>query len=138
MCSVCRSRHPFPHSWPFLVRQGKGNNTVVTSAAGTVYTFGRLEFKPVLSWGHVVRSVVFCVICCRLLLVFLSFTLWQLSCVYSSSNYSFWLRLWYLRFTASDIFKLFLSYILLQIYDLGLLREYYWLKVSRHDFTLLT
>jgi len=39
---------------------------------------------------------VFCVVFCRLLFVFLAFILSH------SSVYSFWLPLWYLRFTASD------------------------------------
>ena len=44
-------------------------NTGVTSGAGTVYPFGAPEFTSGFSWVRVIRSLVFCVVYCRLLFV---------------------------------------------------------------------
>ena len=59
--------------------------TGVTSGAGTAYPPGTPDFTSCFSGVHVARSLVFCVMFCRSLVVFLYLFLWLLV----SSNPSF-------------------------------------------------
>jgi len=67
-----------------------------TSGAGTAYPFGVPEFTPVFSGVRFTRSLVFCVMFCRLLFVLCHFSFGHCD-VCSSSIYGFWLPLWYLQ-----------------------------------------
>ena len=58
---------------------------IVTSGAGTANPAGT---SPVLSGVRVAQSLVFCVLFCRSLFVFLNFDLWRLITSLTSSKFS--------------------------------------------------
>ena len=67
----------------------------------------------VFSWVRVAQFLVFCVVCCRLLFVLLSFFFWPLySC--RSSLYGFWLSIRYLQIFLSFFISFLYFYFLLQ------------------------
>jgi len=69
------------------------NTTDATSGAGTAYPPGHLSSPPVFSRVRVTRYVVLCVCFVHRCL---SYCLFSFShCVVCSSNYGFWLPLWY-------------------------------------------
>jgi hypothetical protein len=81
-------------SQPFLLVCYKSNTTGVTSVEGTAYHSGTREFSPVFSGICVARSLVFCALLYRSLLVFICFG----HCIICPSLiYGFWLPLWYLQ-----------------------------------------
>jgi len=92
--SICRS---FPHSW--LITRVTRRVSLVEQGLPTLP--GHLSSPPVISGVRVARSLVFCLMFCRLWLVLLSFFCWSLCCLFcygvTDSDYPF------------GIFKLFLS-----------------------------
>ena len=72
--SVCRIHNPVLSSFMTYHRIcNKSNTTDATSGAGTVHSSGAPNFTPGFSGVHVAHSLVFCVLFCRLLFIFLSF-----------------------------------------------------------------
>ena len=59
----------------------KSNTMGVTRGAGTAYLSGVPEFTPGFSGLRVTRSLLFCVMFCGSLFVFLSFLFWPLCCL---------------------------------------------------------
>jgi len=55
--------------------------TGATTGAGTVYPCGAPEFTYGFQWVRVARSLVFCVVFCGSLFVFLSLYVWLLCCL---------------------------------------------------------
>jgi len=55
--------------------------TGATTGAGTVYLCGAPEFTYGFQWVRVARSLVFCVVLCRSLFVFLCLYVWLLCCL---------------------------------------------------------
>jgi hypothetical protein len=59
----------------------KSQTTSSTWGRETAYLSRKHELTPFFKWVHVARKLVFCVMFCRLLFVFLSFFAWQLHCL---------------------------------------------------------
>ena len=61
----------------------KFNSTMtgVTCGAETVNPSGTPQLTPGFNWVHIARSLVFCVMLCRSLFVFVSFFFWPLCCL---------------------------------------------------------
>jgi len=75
----CPTRFPYP----MMFVSSNSNMTGITCGAGTANPFGSPEFTPGLSGVRVtgIRSLVFCVMFCRSLLVLLSFFFWSICCL---------------------------------------------------------
>ena len=71
--------------------------TDVTSGAGTTCFSRVAEFTTVFCGNRVALSLVFCVVICRLLFVLFCPLSFVHCIICSSSNYDFWLLLWYLQ-----------------------------------------
>jgi hypothetical protein len=87
------------HKWPLICYHrlfNKNNTTGNTCEAGTADPSGAHEFTPVCSGVRVARYLVFCVKFCRSLFVLVFFFSWPMF-VCPSSNYGFWLPLWYFQ-----------------------------------------
>jgi hypothetical protein len=110
---ICAYWRPTRFRYHVMFSTFTSNMTGVTSVARTVSRSEEGEFTPCFSGVRVTRSLVFCVVFCRLLFVILSFSFDH--CIVCPSIYVFWLLLgildlrllitsWYLRFTSSDYF----------------------------------
>ena len=61
----------------------KSNTTGATSEGGTAYHYRAPKFTPppIFSGARVARSLVFCVMFCKSLFIYLSFFFWSLYCL---------------------------------------------------------
>ena len=79
ICSIWRKHFPV---FSYFMTYHLLCNSSVTGGAGTVYLSEHLSSSPVCNGVHVARSLVFCVVFCRSLLVLLSFLFWPLRCLF--------------------------------------------------------
>jgi hypothetical protein len=88
ICSACRVHNPVLSSFMTYHRVcNKCNTTDVKCGIGTAYPSGAPEFTPGFNGVRVARSLVFCLMFCRLLFVLLATVLSVLR--FTASNYTF-------------------------------------------------
>jgi hypothetical protein len=126
---VCRNHSPdfssfMTYHWVCSKSQGTG----VTCVAGTVYHLGVPEFTPgFFGEVRVARTIVFCVVFCRVLFVIVSLFIWPLHCI------SFALRL-LITLLVSSHFSLSITMSNPDLLALGALRSL--TRISQHVFPL--